>query len=291
MQAGERETDTGEWTDEQMMKLAFSTLGCPNWPWREIYAAAKDLQIDGIEIRGIENEMYAPRVRIFDEQNRGVTLAQLSSAGIALTQLTSGATLGMPDSPAAGRREVLDYIDMAATLGVPYIRVMISNQPGPEPVDLDQAKKLYLELCAAAKEKGVCLLIETNGVLADSRAMADFMEGTDPVSAGVLWDIHHPYRFFGESPDQTYRNIGRYVKNTHVKDSVFQDGKLSYRMMGYGDVPIYDALKILNGAGYRGFITLEWTKRWNKELQEPGIVFYHYASYMKYLMEELEKEK
>ena len=42
------------------MKLAFSTLGCPNWPWREIYAAAKDLQVDGIEIRGIENEMYAP---------------------------------------------------------------------------------------------------------------------------------------------------------------------------------------------------------------------------------------
>ena len=72
------------------MKLAFSTLGCPNWPWREIYAAAKDLQVDGIEIRGIENEMYAPRVRIFDDTNRGVTLAQLSSAGIALTQLTSG---------------------------------------------------------------------------------------------------------------------------------------------------------------------------------------------------------
>lgn len=129
------------------MKLAFSTLGCPNWPWKEIFAAAKDLGIDGIEIRGIENEMYAPRVRIFDSQNREATLQQLSGAGIALTQLTSGATLGMPDSPAAGRQEITDYVDMAQKLGVPYIRVMISPQPGPEPVDLEQGKKLYQELC------------------------------------------------------------------------------------------------------------------------------------------------
>ena len=72
---------------------------------------------------------------------------------------------------------------------------------------------------------------------------------------------------------------------------MLQDGKLTYLMMGYGDVPIYDALRILDGAGYQGFVTLEWTKRWNKELQEPGIVFYHYVSYMKYLLDELEKER
>lgn len=274
-----------------MMKLAFSTLGCPNWPWKEIYAAASDLKIDGIEIRGIENEMYAPRVRIFDEQNRAATLAQLEGAGIALTQLTSGATLGMPDSPSAGRQEVLDYIETAHKLGVPYIRVMISPRPGPEPVEMEQAKSLYLELCRAAKEKNVCLLVETNGALADSRVMREFMAGTDPDSAGVLWDIHHPYRFFHETPEYTFGNIGQYVRNTHVKDSVFQDGKLTYRMMGYGDVPIFDALRILHRAGYQGYVTLEWTKRWNKELQEPGIVFYHYVSYMNYLMEELEKEK
>ncbi len=273
------------------MKLAFSTLGCPNWPWKEIFAAAKDLGIDGIEIRGIENEMYAPRVRIFDSQNREATLRQLSGAGIALTQLTSGATLGMPDSPAAGRQEITDYVDMAQKLGVPYIRVMISPQPGPEPVDLEQGKKLYQELCEYAKARGVCLLAETNGVLADSQVMAEFMEGTDPEAAGVLWDIHHPYRFFHEAPELTFRNIGRYVKNTHVKDSVFKDGKLSYRMMGYGDVPVFDALKTLKGAGYQGYITLEWTKRWNRELQEPGIVFYHYVSYMTYLLEELGKEE
>ena len=270
-----------------MMKLAFSTLGCPNWQWREIFAAAKDLGVDGIEIRGIEKEMYAPRVRIFDEANREATLEQLSQAGIALPQLTSGATLGMPDSPAAGRQEILDYVDMAQALSVPYIRVMISPQPGPEPVDLAAARTLYRELCQYAKSRGVCLLVETNGVLADSQVMREFMADTDPEAAGVLWDIHHPYRFFNESPEFTFQNIGPYVKNTHVKDSVLKDGKIAYRMMGYGDVPVFDALKILKTASYSGFITLEWVKRWNKELQEPGIVFYHYVSYMNYLMEQI----
>jgi fatty-acyl-CoA synthase len=34
------------------MKLAFSTLGCPEWTWTEIYPMAYDLGYSGIEIRG-----------------------------------------------------------------------------------------------------------------------------------------------------------------------------------------------------------------------------------------------
>jgi len=35
------------------MKLAFSTIGCPEWSWNEIMEAAIDMRIDGIEIRGV----------------------------------------------------------------------------------------------------------------------------------------------------------------------------------------------------------------------------------------------
>lgn len=41
------------------MKICFSTLGCPDWSWEEILAAAKDLGYDGIELRGLGNEIYA----------------------------------------------------------------------------------------------------------------------------------------------------------------------------------------------------------------------------------------
>ena len=45
------------------MKLSFSTLGCPDWDFGEVFAVAADLGYDGIEIRGIAEEVYAPRVR------------------------------------------------------------------------------------------------------------------------------------------------------------------------------------------------------------------------------------
>lgn len=42
------------------MKLSLSTLGCPGWSWNEIFATAKDLGMNGIEVRGVANEMFAP---------------------------------------------------------------------------------------------------------------------------------------------------------------------------------------------------------------------------------------
>ena len=35
------------------MKLSLSTLGCPGWSWNEIFATAKDLGMNGIEVRGV----------------------------------------------------------------------------------------------------------------------------------------------------------------------------------------------------------------------------------------------
>lgn len=39
------------------MKLAFSTVGCPDFQWSEIYSMAKDLGFDGIEVRGLGKEI------------------------------------------------------------------------------------------------------------------------------------------------------------------------------------------------------------------------------------------
>ncbi len=38
------------------MKIAFSTLGCPDFDWSDIYSMAKDFGFDGIEMRGLGDE-------------------------------------------------------------------------------------------------------------------------------------------------------------------------------------------------------------------------------------------
>ena len=57
----------------------------------------------------------------------------------------------------------------------------------------------------------------------------------------MIWDINHPAQFFGETPEQTYANIGALVRHVHVKDSVkaFEKfDKVQYHMIGHGDVPV-----------------------------------------------------
>ncbi len=268
------------------MKLAFSTLGCPGWSWNEIFATAKDMGLDGIEIRGIGGQIYAPDIKVFAPDQLEATLQRVRDAGMELPMLTSGASLGLPETE-KNMAEAKAYIDLAEKLGSAFVRVMVTPVAQVEPADLAQTARLYAELCEYAAPKGVTPLIETNSVLADSKVMKQFMEQCPSQNCGVLWDIHHPYRFFGESPEETYANIGKWVKYAHVKDSVMKDGQVSYRMMGYGDVPIMDALSILHQNGYKGYITLEWLKRWCPDLQEPGIVFSHFSSYMNYLITQL----
>lgn len=267
------------------MKLAFSTLGCPDWRWSEIYSTAKDLKFDGIEVRGVANEMYVPDIRAFDCEHIDANIAKLKEGSVEIPMLTSGISIGN----AYGNEldEAKEYIDLASKLSAKYIRIMISSKPQPENVDVCAAAQLYTNMCEYAKDKGVTPLIETNGILADTRVMCDFMEKTQSENKGVLWDIHHPFRFFGEEPYETYRNIGRYIKYVHVKDSIIRGDDIVYRMMGYGDVPVFDALKVLKENGYDGYISLEWVKRWNPDLEEPGIVFAHYMSYMTFLINRL----
>lgn len=47
------------------MKIAFQTLASPNWSWEQTLNAAAQLGYDGIELRGVEGEMYLPRARPF----------------------------------------------------------------------------------------------------------------------------------------------------------------------------------------------------------------------------------
>lgn len=263
------------------MKLSFSTLGCPGWSWDEIIVAARDLGYDGIEIRGIGREIYAPKAKPFLAANIKATQDNLKKTGITISCLTSGSLLNDKDNVAKNLEEAMDYIDLASTIGVPYVRVLGDTNPQPGYVEVDLVIENLKKLANYALSKNVTVLIETNGAFADSMAMALLLEKVDSAGLGVLWDIHHTYRYFSESITDTYGRLGKYIKHVHIKDSKVEDGKTVYKMMGYGDVPICEAMNVLERNGFNGFISLEWVKRWNLELEEPGVVFAHFINYMK----------
>lgn len=267
------------------MKITFSTIGCPDWSWSNIFSAAKDLGFNGIELRGISNQIYTPDVQIFSNENINNTLDNLNKANLEIPVLTSSVCLGLGDRD-SNITEGKDYIDLASKLNS-MVRVMINPNPYTEDININEAITRMQILCDYAADTGVTILAETNGILANSDEMLNFMKAVGRKNAGVLWDIHHPYRYFGEQPEKTYKTIKNYIKHIHVKDSIMKDNEIIYRMIGYGNIPVYDCLKLLKDGGYDGYVSLEWVKRWNPDLNEPGIVFPHFANYIKHLLEQL----
>lgn len=261
------------------MKLCFSTIGCPDWRFGDIISAAKDLGYAAIEIRGVEGEIYAPAIKeLTDDFDK--TRELLDRTGIKIAMLTSGAALADHSRKGASVDEAKSYIDLAAKVGAPYVRVMSTDKPYFDGGDVDLCAKQFDEVVAYAKGSGVTPLMETNGIFVDTAKLASFLDEVGG-NSGALWDVHHPYRFNDESIADTVSNLGSRIKYVHLKDSVIEKGKVSYRMLGYGDVPVKEAIETLRYNEFDGYYTFEWVKRWNKELEDAGIVFAHYAYYMK----------
>ncbi|MDR1733364.1 MAG: AMP-binding protein [Oscillospiraceae bacterium] len=255
------------------MKLAFSSLGTPELTWNEMAAAAKDTGFDGLEVRGWEEKPLT-------ESDK----AKLLASSVTVACVACGQSLQYPETQALAITKAKKAIVLAGQLGARYVRLLADRTAAPEdPVDDAEILSAVKLLLPEARENHVILLIETNGVFADTKRLFALLSllGSDHV--GALWDFHHPYRFFGESPAQTVANLGAFIKYVHCKDSVFTDGAPSYKLMGEGDLPFADFLRALESIKYNGFICYEWLKRYTPELEDAGIAFPQFVDYMKRL--------
>ncbi len=271
------------------MKIAFSTLGCPNFSWTDIYSMAKDFGFDGIEIRGLGEDIFAVKARPFTDSQIDKTIKTLERLGLDIPCLASGCCLKFADKLDEAKEEIKAYIELAKKLGTPYIRVLADLDAAPQG-EIDDAYMIEAvkEIAPLAKDTGVTLLLETNGVYSDTKRLKNILDAVNLPYVAALWDTHHPYRFAGEAPEETVANLGAYIKHVHVKDSVMVDGAVSYKLMGKGDLPIPEMLHALQSISYEGFISLEWVKRWAKDIDDCGIVFPHFARFMRDHMEEIE---
>ena len=263
------------------MKLAFSTLGCPDFDWTDIYTMAKDFGFSGIELRGLKSATFSIHARPFQEENLPETLAMLKSKHLEIPCLSTGCALKDAERREETLAEIREYIALAHKLGTPYIRILgdLTAAPAGE-VDDEVVLSALKELIPDAEQAGVTLLVETNGVYANTARLRDLLNRAESDNVAALWDIHHPYRFAGETPEETVQNLGAYIKYVHVKDSVMENGKVSYRLIGEGDLPIDDMVRTLNSINYEGYISLEWLKQYAPDLSDAGIVFPHFANYM-----------
>ena len=268
------------------MKFAFSTVGCPDDQWSDVYSMAKDLGYDGIEVRGLGREFSTFNMQPFSEGEVGLTVKKLAELRLSIPCLSSGCVLKFADKREENLAQLKDYIHLAQKLNCPYVRVMGDYGAAPDgDVDDEVVASQLRELIPLAEECGVTLLLETNGAYADTARLRDLLTDLASDNVAALWDMHHPYRFMHESPEQTLQNLGTYIKHVHIKDSVIQDGRLVYRLMGDGDLPIADMMMALRSINYEGYVSLEWVRYWNRDMYDAGVVFPQYIHYMEAFMD------
>ena len=268
------------------MKFAFSTVGCPDYQWSDVYSMAKDLGYDGIEVRGLGREFSTFNMQPFSEGEVGLTVKKLAELRLSIPCLSSGCVLKFADKREENLAQLKDYIHLAQKLNCPYVRVMGDYGAAPDgDVDDEVVASQLRELIPLAEECGVTLLLETNGAYADTVRLRDLLTDLASDNVAALWDMHHPYRFMHESPEQTLQNLGTYIKHVHIKDSVIQDGRLVYRLMGDGDLPIADMMMALRSINYEGYVSLEWVRYWNRDMYDAGVVFPQYIHYMEAFMD------
>jgi sugar phosphate isomerase/epimerase len=270
------------------MKLCFSTLGCPDWSLDQVLACAADNGYEGVELRGLHGEMNVPEAPEFSPSNMAATKDRLDGAGCAVACLGSSARF-TPQEPDVRRKmldEVRAYVDLAAALGAPLVRVFGGNIPeGVSRADcLKYAAQALAQAGEIAAERGVKLALETHDAFSRGEQVAELLRATHSPAVGALWDIHHPYRQ-GETFETTMQYLRGTLLHTHVKDSVQEGDTHRYTLLGEGSVPVAEALQLLKDEGYDGYLSLEWEKKWHPEIAEPEVAIPQYAAKMRELLE------
>ena len=269
------------WQLAKKLPLGFSTLGCPTWPWSRILDFAAEHQFASIELRGIQASMDLTKVPELAPERIAEAKRQLAAHGLSVSCL--GASAHMHEMDPAKHTAQLDearrFIDLAQALGAPYVRVFGNEYVAgvPREAMLAHIAGALRSLGDYAKPKNVTVVIESHGDFIDSPALLEILQRADSPNVALLWDAHHTFVSGKEQPEDTVRQLGRYIRHTHLKDSVVAGNDRRYVLTGTGEVPVQRQIAALAKIGYRGFFSFEWEKRWHQEIEEPEVALAQYA--------------
>ncbi len=240
------------------MKLAFSNLAAPDWSIERATEAVTEYGYDGLELRLYGGEPIDPIAP--PELQLDVPLACLD------TSIELGGDFERPLAAA---------LRLARAWNAPAIRVF----GGPVGSLSDVARRLEPLLV-----DDIRVALETHDSFSSAARVAELLSLVDSPAFGVLWDFHHPYRM-GESPSDVLDLVGDRLVLVHVKDARRDGDSWQLVPLGEGEVPYVESLVALRDAGYDGWVSVEWEKRWHPELDEPEVALPQHANLLRPLIE------
>ena len=262
-------------------KLAFSTLGCPDWSLKQIVDCSVKNNYKGFEIRGLAGEMDLPKCPEFNKTNLPASLRLIKDNDIKIINLGSSVNLhfAQEDKRKSNLDDAKRFIDLAEQLECPFVRVFPDDLPPDQSVEqtLDLIISGLITLGEYAKGSNVTILLESHGKVVYKDMLLKIMAGANHPKVGLIWDFFNMWVVTKESPMEVFDTLGKYIKHVHIKDANLVDGKPAYCLIGQGVAPLREAMDSLNRSNYKGYYSFEWEKKWHPEIQDPEIAFPHFA--------------
>jgi sugar phosphate isomerase/epimerase len=267
------------------MKLAFSTLGCPHWELRQIIAAARSLDYDGVELRAVAGALDLLSRAEFGQAQLATTRAHFENEGLAICCVDTSCVFHSPDaSERANQVKVaLAHAKLAAKLGAPLIRVF------PDKIQTAARREETRDWIAASLREiaermpdDVNVGLETHGDFARADYAAEIVTLADHPQVKLIWDIANSVAA-GDEIQHAARVVQPYLAHVHLRDAKPVAGSEQWLpvLAGRGRVSFGEALTALRELNYDGFISFEWEKFWHPEIEEPEVALPDFINAMR----------
>ena len=241
------------------MKLSFSTRGWNNLGWDDAVSKAVEMHFSGIEVYNASFKTY-DILKYYRE---------LKERKLVIPCFDTSNDISMDSQEMLDR--MAGIMRMASDMRSPYVCCYAKENRQ------DVIHGNLQKLIPCASEHGVTILIKTSGVFADTGLLRDLLNDFACDELAVVWDVHHPYRDFGESPADSIKNLGAYVKHVHLRDSNDAD---TYNLIGEGNFPVKEVMDALWSIDYDGFISMEWKPEWLCDLTDMDVILPYFVNYM-----------
>lgn len=264
-----------------MMRIAFSTIACPDFTADQVAAAARQYGYDGVELYALGGQRLTPDVL---QTNLAAIRRAFTPGEVPIVCLNSWAQLSSadPSQRAAQADQVARALELASALSCPLVKTFGGELPAGIPTEqvYDYMARSIAHLCERAARLGVRLVLETHDGFCRGATVAELLRRVSHPAFAALWDVHHPYRM-GESIAETDTLIGARVAHVHVKDAVIEETGWRFVLLGDGTLPVQDLLSRLMVRGFSGYVSVDWEKMWHPDIPGPDIALPHYASVLR----------
>ena len=251
------------------MNLSFSTRGWPELTWDEMMELALDNGFAGIEVYNLPKfNPLLDRSGPFHKYQPAATVRDLKEKKLTIPCFDTSYDISVGTEALSWLKNL---IEVAGNTHVPYVAAVALTDNEP------QVKENLSVLLEEARANDVTILMKSSGIYSDTARLRALLDEFACDELAVLWDVHHPYRDFGESGDTTIKNLGDYIRHVHLRDSNDQG---TYELIGEGTLPISDVMLALSSVNYHGFISLEWKPEWLEDVQEREVIFPYFVNYM-----------